>query len=288
MMLSDVLNILFDGFAFAMVLFLISVGLSVTMGLMGIANLAHGAVAMLGAYVGITVANSLHWPFALVLVASFAFAAVLGAVIERLFFTRLYKASEIDQVLLTIGLVFVSVSVTTWLWGPLLQPIELPEMLKGRLDAGFHQFPTYRVFLICFGIVIAIGLWFGLERTELGARIRAAVDNRRMAQTLGINVGRLFTLAFALGSGLAGLGGALSVEVLGLTPIYAFEHLSMFLIVVAVGGMGSTRGAFFAAVVLGVCDTAGKYLLPEIGGFFIYALTFAILMIRPQGLWGKA
>lgn len=282
------LHILFDGLAVSMVLFLISVGLSVTMGLMGIANLAHGASAMLGAYAAVTAANVWHWPFAAALVVSFVAVALLGAVVERVFFTRLYRASEIDQVLLTIGLVFVAIAAATAIWGPLMQPMELPAGLKGHTELGALRLPTYRLFLVGFGILLAIGLWLGLERTRFGARIRAAVDDRRMAQTMGIDVGRLFTWTFALGSGLAGLGGALSVEVMGLTPIYAIEHLSVFLIVVAVGGMGSTRGAFVAALVLGICDTAGKFLAPQIGGFLVYVLTLAILLVRPQGLLGKA
>ncbi|MDP6172819.1 MAG: branched-chain amino acid ABC transporter permease [Rhodospirillales bacterium] len=284
---NTAVSIVFDGIAFAMILFIISVGLSVTMGLMGFVNLAHGAFAMLGGYLSMSFATSLGIPFLLAVILCFIAVALISVVFERLLYARFYGASDLDQVLLTIGLVFMAIAGATLVWGPLNVQLNVPSYLKGQVNLGFREFPTYRTFIIVVSVAIIIGLWYGLERTRIGAMIRAAVDNRRMAQSIGIDVDRLFTLTFALGSGLAGVGGALGTEILGLTPTYAMEYLVYFLIVVAVGGMGSIRGAFAAALILGVIDTGGKYLLPEFGAFFIFFVTIAILLWRPQGLFGK-
>lgn len=285
--LNVIVSIAFDGLAFAMILFIISVGLSVTMGLMGFANLAHGSFAMVGGYIAVTFMKSLGVPFLLAIVLCFVAVAVISVAFERLLYARFYDADELDQVLLTIGLVFVSIALCTLIWGPLNVQLDVPDYISGQVDLGFRKFPAYRTFIIGVSFAMILGLWYGLERTRIGAMIRAAVDNRRMAQSIGIDVNRLFTLTFALGSGLAAIGGGLGVEILGLTPTYALDWLVYFLIVVAVGGLGSIRGAFVAALVLGVLDTAGKYLLPEFGAFFIYVATIAILLWRPLGLYGR-
>ena len=164
----------------------------------------------------------------------------------------------------------------------------MPDFLTGQVDLGFREVPTYRFFIILIGCVMMAILWFAFERTLLGAKIRAAVDNRQMAQSVGIDVDRLFVLVFAIGSGLAALGGGLAIEIVGMSPTFAIQYLVFFLIVVAVGGLGSMGGAFVAAIVLGVLDTAGKYLWPDGGAFFIYAATVAILLYRPAGLFGRA
>jgi len=281
-------SIAFDGIAFAMILFLISVGLSITMGLMGFANLAHGAFAMLGGYLFVSFAQTLAIPFFAAIVLAFLAVAAISVVFERLLYARFYYAGELDQVLLTIGLVFMFIAVCTLFWGPINVKLDVPAYLTGQVDLGFRRFPTYRTFIIAVGVVMIVALWYGIERTNIGAQIRAAVDNRRMAQSLGIDVNRLFTLSFALGSGLAAVGGGLGIQVLGLTPFYALEFLAYFLIVVAVGGLGSLRGAFVAALVLGVLDNGAKYFLPHFGAFFIFAFTIAILLWRPQGLYGRS
>ncbi len=280
-------SIVFDGVAYGMILFIISVGLSVTMGLMGFINLAHGAFAMVGGYVAVTLMNQVGVPFALALIAAFVAVALLSVAFERVLYARLYGAGELDQVLLTIGLVFMSIAAANYIWGPGAQPITLPALLTGRVDLGIREVPVYRVFMIVAGALIMVALWLGFERTRFGAQIRAAVDNRRMAQSLGINVDRLFTVTFAVGSGLAAVGGGLGVEIWGLDPDYPIEHLIIFLIVVAVGGLGSIKGAFVAALLLGVIDNAGKYLLPEFGSFFIYVTMIAVLLLRPAGLFGR-
>ena len=269
-----------------MILYVISVGLSVTMGLMGFINLAHGVFAMAGGYIFATSLNRLGVPFPVALVIAFGGVALGSVVLERLLYSRLYAAGELAQVLFTIGLIFMAVAVARLIYGTLAPPIFLPEYLKGQLAFFGRDFPTYRVFLIVFSAVLIGLLWFGIERTRWGAMVRAAVDNRPMAQSVGINTRRLFTLTFALGSGLAGLGGALGADIIAVQPTYPFEHLVFFLIVVAVGGLGSLRGPFIAALLIGIADTACKYWLPQFGAFLIYAATIGVLLWRPQGLFG--
>jgi branched-chain amino acid transport system permease protein len=286
--LAPLLSIGFHGLAFAMVLYLISVGLSVTMGLMGFVNLAHGAFAMLGGYVMTVLMTRYGVPFLAALGLAAATAALVSIPLERLLYRRFYGGEELDQVLLTMGLIFVSVAGATYLWGPQTQHMQPPDWLAGQVDLGFRSFPAYRSFLIICGGGLVVALWLGLEHTRFGAQIRAAVDNLRMAQSVGINTSRLFMLTFALGSGLAGLGGGLGADLMAINPTYALQYLVYFIIVVAVGGLGSVRGPFFAALLIGIADTAFKYWLPELGAFFIYALTMVLLLWRPQGLFGRA
>lgn len=285
--LSSLVSVAFHGAAYGMILYVISVGLSVTMGLMGFANLAHGVFAMAGGYILTWTISRFGVPFPLALVAAFAVVAGASIVLERLLYSRLYGAGELPQVLFTIGLIFMAVAVARLTFGSLQQPVLLPDYLKGQLSLLSRDFPTYRVFLIVFSAAMVVTLWFGVERTLWGAMVRATVDNRAMAQSIGIDTRRLFTLTFALGSGLAGLGGALGAEILAIEPTYPFEHLSYFLIVVSVGGLGSLRGPFVAALLIGVADTACKYWLPQFGAFFVYAATIGLLLWRPAGLFGR-
>lgn len=282
------ISILFHGLTLAMVLYLISVGLSVTMGLMGFVNLAHGAFAMAGGYAATTLMNRVGVSFVPALLLAVMIVAAASLVIERLLYRRLYSGDELDQVLMTMGLIFMSVGAATYVWGPLTQPMRPPEVLSGQFTFVGLRLPAYRAFLIVCGAVMVTALWLGLERTIHGARLRAAVDNLRMAETVGINTSRLFSGAFALGSGLAALGGALGAELLAITPGYALEHMVYFLIVVGVGGLGSIRGPFLAALLVGVSDTALKYAAPEYGAFFIYAMTLIILLRFPNGIMGRA
>jgi branched-chain amino acid transport system permease protein len=285
--LSSVAGILLGGMAAGMVLFIVSVGLSVTMGLMGFVNLAHGAFAMLGGYA--IVLSMKHWGLSFPAALAFGFTAVaaISVAVERLLYARLYRATELDQVLFTIGLIFVMVATVTLSVGPETQSVALPEWLRGQTDLGFITYRTYSLALIVAGTALMLALLFGFERTRIGARIRAAVDNRRMAQSMGVNVGQLFTLTFALGSGLAAVGGGLGAEILGLDPQYPFRYLAYFLIVVAVGGMGRVSGVFLAALLIGVLDFVLKIYFPKGGALFIYALTLILLLARPHGLFGK-
>jgi len=286
--LNAAISILFDGVAYAMLLFIISVGLSITMGLMGFANLAHGAFAMTGGYILVSLMTKIGVPFIFGLGLAAIAVGFISIPFERFLYRKLYKAAELDQVLMSIGLVFMATAVITYIYGPSTVSISVPEMLKGQVNLGIGLFLAYRTFTIIVGAVMILALWYGFERTIMGAKIHAAVDNRRMAQSIGIDVDQLFIITFAVGSALAALGGGLAVEILGMSPTFALTYLVFFLIVVAVGGLGSIRGAFVAALVLGIIDTAGKYLWPDGGAFFIYAVAIAILLVKPEGLFGKA
>jgi branched-chain amino acid transport system permease protein len=269
-----------------MVLYVIAVGLSVTMGLMGFINLAHGVFAMAGGFVLSYSMARFGVPFPLALILAFVLVALTSIFLERLLYSRLYASGELAQVLFTIGLIFASIALARLVYGTGTAPVFLPEYLTGQVHILGRDFPTYRVFLIFFSAVLIFLLWFGVERTRWGAMVRAAVDHRGMAQSVGINTRRLFMLTFALGSGLAGLGGALGADILPVHWGYPLEHLVYFLIVVAIGGLGSLRGPFIAALLIGIADTACKYWIPELGAFLVYAATIAILLWRPQGLFG--
>ncbi len=286
-MIENIANMLLGGMAAGMVLFIVSVGLSVTMGLMGFVNLAHGAFAMLGGYIIVLSMRNWGIGFAAALALGFVATAAISMVFERLLYSRLYKAGELDQVLFTIGLVFMFIAGLTVGVGPENQPVPIPTELRGQLNLGIIEYRTYSIFLIAVGILIVVGLWFGFERTRFGAQIRAAVDNRRMAESLGINIDRLFAITFGFGSGMAAIGGGLGAEFLGLDPQYALKYLVFFLIVVAVGGLGSIVGVFCASIIIGVLDFALKIYLPQGGTMFIYVLTILLLLWRPQGLFGK-
>jgi branched-chain amino acid transport system permease protein len=286
-MLPPVIGVLFDGFAYGMVLFLLGVGLSVTLGMMNFINLAHCSFAMLGGYVTVLLMRHYGWPFFATLPAAFIAAAVVSVLLERTLYRRLYRASDLDQVLLTIGIVFVSVAIAAYLFGTVQQPVQLPASLRTSFDVlGIHVV-VYRLLLIGIALAITVLVAAGLEFTRFGAQVRAAVDNERMARGLGINVERVFAVTFALGSGLAGLGGALAIEIVGLDPNFAFTYLIYVLIVVSLGGLGSIAGSFAAAAVLGISDVAGKYYVPQLGAFLIYLIMIGLLMLRPNGLFGR-
>jgi branched-chain amino acid transport system permease protein len=284
--MGPLIGVLFDGFAYGMLLFLLSVGLSVTLGMMNFVNLAHCAFAMLGGYVAVTL-NRAGWPFFAALPMSFLAAAAVSVVLERMLYRRLYRAGELDHVLLTIGLAFISVAAAAYFFGTLQQPIQTPPYLRGSFQVMGVTIGVYRLFLVITGLLVAAFLVLALEYTRFGAQVRAAVDNQRMARGLGINVDAVFAITFALGSGLAGLGGALAIQMVGLDPSFAFLFLVYVLIIVSVGGLGSISGSFVAAVLIGVSDIAGKYYVPQLGAFMIYLVMIALLMWRPQGLFGK-
>jgi branched-chain amino acid transport system permease protein len=286
-MLPPVFGVLFDGIAYGMLLFLLSVGLSVTLGLMNFVNLAHCAFAMVGGYVTVLLMNSFGWPFFATLPMAFIVAAVVSIAFERVLYRRLYRATDLDQVLLTIGLAFISVAIAAYFFGTTQQPIQVPAYMRGSLSVLGLNIAVYRLFLIGVGVVITLLLVGALELTRFGAQVRASVDNQRMASGLGINVERTFAITFAVGSGLAGLGGALAIEIVGLDPNFAFTYLIYVLIVVSVGGLGSITGSLVAAVLIGISDIAGKYYVPQLGAFLIYLVMLAILMWRPVGLFGR-
>ncbi len=285
--MPPVFGMLFDGIAYGMLLFLMSVGLSVTLGMMNFVNLAHCSFAMLGGYVTVTLMNTLGWPFFATLPAAFVAAAAVSVVLERIFFRRFYKSSELNQCLLTIGVVFVAVAAAAYIYGTDQQPVQLPPYLQGSIAIMGLDLAAYRLFLIAAAVLITILLVVTLEWTRFGAQVRAAVNNQRMARGLGINVDGLFAVTFALGGGLAGLGGALAIAMLGLDPSFALTYLIYVLIVVSVGGLGSISGSFAAAMLLGVSDIAGKYYVPAVGSFLIYFVMIVLMMWRPTGLFGR-
>lgn len=286
--MHNFLGVLFDGLAYGTLLFLISVGLSITLGLMGFINLAHGVFAMAGGYLLVTLMGRAGIGFLAALPIVFCAVALGSLVLERALYRPLYRSTALNQVLLTVGIIFISIAGANYFWGPGQQPVVLPETLNGQLSFFGIDLSRYRLFLMAIGAAITLALVFGLERTRFGAMIRASVDNRRTAESMGIRVERVFQITFALGSGLAGLGGALGVNVIGLDPNFPLKFLVYFLLVVVVGGPGSVIGTLMAALLLGVADIAGKYYMPEIGAFVIYAAMIVLLLLFPHGLLGRS
>jgi len=286
-MLTRIVGVLFDGIAYGSLLFLTSIGLSVTMGLMRFVNLAHGAFAMLGGYACVTLMQRWGAPFLLTLPIVFVVVGAVGAVLERTLYRRLYGAGEFDQVLFSIGITFMSVAAATYVWGPSEQPVHLPEFLRGQVHPLGLDLGSYRLFLVALVAVATSGVHALVTRTRFGARVRASVDNQAAAAGLGIDVNRVFSVTFALGTGLAGLGGALGVDLLGLDPTFAVKYLVYFLLAVTVGGAGSIKGTAVAALILGVSDISGKYYVPEASSFVIYAVMVALLIMFPAGLYGR-
>ena len=283
------LTLLFDGIAYGMLLFILAVGLAVTMGLMNFINLAHGAFAMAGGYITVLLMQHFGVPFLLCLPLAFIGSALLGAVLERTLYRPLYNKPHLDQVLFSIGLTFMAVAAADYFIGSTQQIVQLPEWLKGRSEFGEGAWMLgmghYRLFIIAVCTGLTVGLQYVLTRTRFGSRLRASVDDQRVAAGLGINVNIVFLSTFAIGSGLAGLGGALGAEVLGLDPSFPLKFMIYFLIVVAVGGTTSITGPLLAALLLGIADVAGKYYIPKLGAFIVYSLMIVILIWRPQGLF---
>ncbi|APW43308.1 branched-chain amino acid ABC transporter permease [Rhodoferax saidenbachensis] len=283
------LTILFDGIAYGMLLFILAVGLAVTMGLMNFINLAHGAFAMVGGYITVLLMQRLDVPFLLCLPAAFLGAALLGAVLERTLYRPLYHKPHLDQVLFSIGLTFMAVAAVDYFVGSTQQILQLPEWLKGRTELGEGAWMLgmghYRLFIIAVCAALTVALQYILTKTRFGSRLRASVDDQRVAAGLGINVNVVFLSTFAVGSGLAGLGGALGADVLGMDPTFPLKFMIYFLIVVAVGGTSSITGPLLAALLLGIADVAGKYYIPKLGAFIVYSLMIVILVWRPQGLF---
>lgn len=282
------LTILFDGIAYGMLLFVLACGLAVTLGLMNFVNLAHGAFAMAGGYVTAVLMNRYGVPFLLTLPLAFIVPALAGLVLERTLYKRLYTRSHLDQVLFSIGLVFMAVAAVDYAMGSQQQMVQIPTWLQGRVDVFGVQVGLYRSFIIAVCGILVVVLQFILTQTRFGSRLRAAVDDPRVARGLGINVSVIFAATFAVGSGLAGLGGALGAEILGLDPTFPLKFMIYFLIVVTVGGTTSITGPFLASLLLGIADVAGKYYVPSLGAFVIYTLMIVVLVLRPQGLFARA
>jgi branched-chain amino acid transport system permease protein len=285
--MTSVLTVLFNGVAYGMLLFIMSVGLSVTMGMMNFVNLAQASFSMLGGYIMVAVTQKLGIPFLASLPIAFVVVGIASLVIERLIFRHFYGTDDLTQVLLTIGLIFMSIAIVTYFWGSTYQQVSVPPWLTGQQEVLGFTLERYRMFLVAVGAALAFVLVFGLERTRFGAIVRACVDNNRVARACGLNTELVFALTFAIGGGLAGLAGALSANLLGIDPNFPLRYLVYLLIVVSVGGMGTISGTLIAGLVLGIGDVACKYYVPQIGGFVIYAITVAVMLWRPHGLLGR-
>jgi len=281
------LTILFDGIAYGMLLFVLACGLSVTLGLMNLVNLAHGAFAMAGGYVTVVLVNRMGVPFLAAVAIAFFVTAALGALLERTLYVHVYAKSHLEQVLFTIGLVFMSVAAVDYVMGSSQQFVKIPQSLQGQVDVLGVGVGKYRLLIIVVCGFVTLALQLALMKTRFGSRLRAAVDDQRVARGLGINVDAVFAVTFAVGSGLAGLGGALGAEILGLDPIFPLKYMIYFLNVVTVGGTSSITGPFLASILLGIGDVAGKYYAPKLGGFVIYTIMIAVLIWRPQGLFSR-
>ncbi|KAA0073058.1 branched-chain amino acid ABC transporter permease [Tardiphaga sp. P9-11] len=282
------LTILFDGVAYGMLLFVLACGLAVTLGLMNFVNLAHGAFAMAGGYICAILVNRSGLPFFAALPIAFVASAAIGALLERSLYRHLYTRSHLDQVLFTIGLVFMSVTAVDYFMGSSQTFIHLPDYLQGQINLFGLGVGRYRLMIIVICGLLTVALQMILSRTRFGSRLRAAVDDPRAASGLGINVPQVFALTFAFGCGLAGLGGALGAEILGLDPYFPLKFMIYFLIVVTVGGSSSITGPFLASLLLGIGDVAGKYYVPKLGAFVIYTMMIVILIWRPNGLFGRS
>jgi branched-chain amino acid transport system permease protein len=285
--MTAILTVLFNGVAYGMLLFIMSVGLSVTMGMMNFVNLAQASFSMLGGYVMVAVTQRLGIPFLVSLPIAFIVVGIASLVIERLIFRHFYGTDDLTQVLLTIGLIFMSIAIVTYFWGSTYQQVSVPPWLTGQQEVLGLTLERYRMFLVAVGAMLALALIFGLERTRFGATVRACVDNRRVARACGLNTDLVFAVTFAIGGGLAGLAGALSANLLGIDPNFPLRYLVYLLIVVSVGGMGTISGTLIAGLVLGIADVACKYYVPQLGGFVIYAITVVVMLWRPHGLLGR-
>ncbi len=280
-------EIAFQSLAYASVLYLIAVGLSVTLGLMGFINLAHGIFAMAGGYLAAVAISGYGVPWLLMLIVAPLVVAVIAGLLERLLYARLYGRSELDQVLLCIGLIFIAGALIRLLFGPLLQPVNLPGVLRQQVELGPFSFYAYKLMVIGIGGLTAAGILLGLERTRAGAIIRAAVENRGMAESVGLRTSSIFTATFALGGALGALGGILGADVFGLNPAYAFDVLVYVQIVVAIAGLGTLRGSFVAALLIGLVQTLSAYYLPALGTIILFLAVFLLLLVRPRGLFGR-
>lgn len=285
--MQTVFSIAVDALAYGMVLFVISIGLSVTMGLMRVVNLAHGAFAMIGGYIASYAARDLGVGYAAAVLLAVVGTVLIAIPIERFLYRRIYGAPELTQVLMTIGITFCVIGIANFVFGPTLKTIPLPETLQGSVDLGFRSIATHRIFAIACGLVVAGGLWFLIERTAFGIKIRASVDNASMAAALGVRTEIVYAVSFAVAIGLAAFGGVVGAELLPVEPYYALRYMVTFLVVVSVGGAGSIPGALLACLLLGAIDTTGRYLAPEYGEFFFYLAVIIIVILFPRGLAGR-
>lgn len=277
-------NILIDGIAYGMVLFIIAVGLSVTLGLMRFVNLAHGAFAMTGGYIAAWLVREQGLSFYVGAPLAVLATGLIGALLEVTVLRRLYRRTELQQVLFTIGLTFLFVATANLLAGPEVQLIPLPPALSQSVDLGIRTLPAQRLLVIASGVMVVLSAFWVLNKSRFGVWLRATVDNTDAASALGIPVQLVYVTTFAVGAALAGLGGILGAELMPLEPYYPVKYLVLVLVVVAVGGMGSIAGSLAASLTLGIIDTATKYLASDWGSLFFFLAMALLLAWRPHGL----
>jgi branched-subunit amino acid ABC-type transport system permease component len=284
---ADLFAQVLNGLAYGFLLFLLSVGLTLIFGMLDVVNLAHGSYYMLGAYAGLTVIAFVGNFWVALLVAPVV-VAVVGAVVERSCLRPLYRRGPLDQVLLTFGLIYVFEDLVKGIWGGRIRSIPTPDLFTSSVNLWGAVIPSYRLFVIAFGLAMAVALWLLIERTRLGAIIRAGVFDAEMSAGMGINVSRVFTLVFAFGAGLAGLSGVIAGPIQSAYPPMGASILVPALIVVVVGGLGSLKGSLAGSLVIGQAETFGKVWLPGASMVIIYVVMALILLFRPQGLFGRA
>ena len=282
--MDKVLSVFLLGLSYGLVLFLVATGLSMTMGLMRIVNMAHGALFMAGGFVGLTVAQ--HSNFLFGALAAIAVAGLGGFLLEVGFLRRLYK-QEASQVLLTIGFIYILVNIAQWIWGSFPKSGATPGFLSSSITIGAVDVATYRLFIIGFGLVMAVLLWLFQDKTKVGAKVRAGMDSRETASQLGINLKLLFTGIFALGSLLAGLAGFMGGKIIGTNLNNAWQGLLLSLIVVVIGGAGSVQGALIGGIILGLLNSFGAAYFPSFSSYIMYVALIVILLVRPSGLLGQ-
>lgn len=274
------------GLAYGMLLFMISVGLSVIFGLMNVVNLAHGAFYVVGVYVAFTLMG-LELGFWVALLLGTLTVAVLGVLTERLLLSRTY-GNELNEVLLTFGLAYILADLVRLIWGTNPQTLSEPAVLTFRVAFAGIEFPAYRLFVVLVGCLVAALLWYFETRTRIGAIVRAGVDDREMVSALGINVTLVFAGVFAFGAGLAAFGGILGGPILGMYPDQGFDILVVALIVVVLGGLGTWKGAFAGAVLVGMVETLGRIYFPSLSLVIVFLLMAVVLLIKPSGLFGRS
>jgi branched-subunit amino acid ABC-type transport system permease component len=284
--LSDVLAQALNGLSYGVLLFLLSVGLTLIFGMLDVVNLAHGSFYLLGAYAGLTLIAATGNFWLALAVAPLAVGAI-GALIERGLLRPLYRRPTLDQVLLTFGLIYFFEDMVKWIWGGKIRSIPAPALFSGSVELGPVTIPSYRLFVIAFGLVMAVVLWALIEKTRLGSIIRAGVFDAEMTAGLGINISRVFTGVFAFGAALGGLSGVIAGPIQSAYPSMGVSILIPALIVVVVGGLGSLKGSLVGSLIIGQAETFGKAWLPGVSMLMIYIVMALIVLLRPQGLFGR-
>jgi|ERR1700733_15879023 branched-chain amino acid transport system permease protein len=285
--MSIVVFVLIYGVSYGLILCLLSIGLVVTLGLMRVVNLAHGAFAALGGYVAVSLGTKLALPFPLAVMIAVILVSVFGLLLERLFFVQLYRSTELNQVLQTIGLTYIAIGIFALTFGPNVFPVKLPSYMLGSIKLGEVDLEAYRLVVASASLVIITALWIVFDQTNFGARLRAAVDNPSMAEATGINVRYLFSVTFALSAALAAFGGAIGSSMFPLEPFYPFRYIVLVMMVVVLSGRGNIKAATVVSVLIGISETGVRLLLPEIGSFLIYLVLIALVVWRPEGLFAR-